>query len=57
MSNVIRHTIVKYKPWLYLPDGGVYQEDEFTTVTDIGYVQNGHVVTVEDYLQLRDRIS
>lgn len=50
MSKLTTHTIVKYKPWLYLPDGGAYQDDEFTTVNDIGYVRNGHVVTVEDYL-------
>lgn len=46
MSKLTTHTIVKYKPWLYLPDAGAYQDDEFTTVTDIGYVRNGHVVTV-----------
>lgn len=51
MSRRVNHyIIVKYKPWLYLPNWGAYQSDEFTNVFDIGYERNGKIVTVSDYL-------
>lgn len=47
--------VTKYKPWLYMPNLGPYQGDEYTSVSDIGHEFEGKILTVEDYLHDENR--
>ena len=60
-SNTLReagkwHEIVKYKPENYNEDG-VYTVDEWTHISDVGRVFNGHIFTIEEYLVTEDRYA
>ncbi len=55
MSAIYYYVVTKYKPWLYLPDLGAYQGDEYTGAYDIGDEFNGKIITVADYLYDENR--
>ena len=45
------HTVVKYRPELYNEEGH-YTTNEWTAVCDVDRVRDGHLLTIDEYLEV-----
>jgi len=48
------HSIVKYKPELYNEEGH-YTTNEWVGMDDVGHICDGHLVTIDEYLETEQK--
>ena len=48
------HTVVKYRPELY-NEKGHYTTNEWIGMDDVGHICDGHLVTIEEYLETEQK--
>jgi len=48
------HSIVKYKPELYNEEGH-YTPNEWVGMDDVGHICDGHLVTIDEYLETEQK--